>query len=222
MTRPPAGLKLPYPNRPLPSLRAGETRTLRRGTSLYRVYRTRGPHATGWETFRHYGPTSARFDPQPPPPGTGERAVLYAAGSIATALAEAFGSTRVIELSRDGPYLVGFRLARSVRLLDLASDWPTRAGASQAISSGPKEVARAWARAVYEEYPVAGLWYPSSMSGTTPRSGDPRLHGYALALFDPARGALPARPHLNLALDHPALGAALARVAERFGYALLP
>ena len=82
----------------------------------------------------------------------GDRQVLYAASSITTAIAEAFGATRVIELSRDGPYIAGFRLTRAIRLLDLASDWPTRAGASQAISSGRKDVARAWARAIFDEY----------------------------------------------------------------------
>ena len=214
--------KLPHPRRPLITLRARDVRTLRRGTTLYRVYRTRGAHAAGWDAFRDFGPTSARFDPHLAPPHVQDRHVLYAAGSIATALAEAFGATRVIEASRDGPYLAGFRLARSVRLLDLASDWPTRAGASQAMSSGRKDIARAWAQAIFEEYDTDGLWYPSSMSGTARRPGDPRHHGYAVALFGAGSDALPAHPVLNLALDHPAIGAAIARVAERFGYGLVP
>lgn len=213
--------KLAFPRRPLVVLDAGDLKTLRRGTTLYRVYRTRGAHPSGWDTFRDVGPTTARFDPHLPPPQAQDRHVLYAAGSVATALAEAFGVTRVMELSRDRPYLAGFALARRLRLLDLASDWPTRAGASQAISSGRKDIARAWARAIFEEYDVDGLWYPSSMSGTARRRGDPNLHGYAVALFGAARGAFPAHPTLNLALDHPALAPALAKVAERFGYGLL-
>ena len=175
--------KLPQPRRPLVALRAQDIKTLRRGTALYRVHRTGGDFPSGWDTFRDFGPTSARFDPHLPPPHVGDRQVLYAAGSITTAMAEAFGATRVIELSRDGAYLAGFRLTRAIRLLDLASDWPTRAGASQAISTGRKDVARAWARAIFEEYDVHGLWYPSSMSGTTRalgQSGAPR----------PRRGAL--------------------------------
>jgi len=214
--------KLPHPRRPLVTLGNGDVKTLRSGTTLYRVYRTRGPHPSGWDALRDFGPTSARFDPHLPPPHIQDRHVLYAAGSIATALAEAFGATRTIELSRDGPYLAGFRLTRPVRLLDLASDWPTRAGASQAIHTGRKDVARAWARAVFEEYDTDGLWYPSSMSGTARRPGDPRLHGHAVALFGTAGGTLPAHPVLNLALHHPAIGAALAQVAERFGYRLVP
>jgi hypothetical protein len=214
--------KLPQPRRPLVALRAQDVRTLRRGTSLYRVHRTRGDHPSGWDTFRDFGPTSARFDPHLPPPHAGDRQILYAAGSIATAIAEAFGATRVIELSRDRPYLAGFRLTRPVRLLDLASDWPTRAGAGQPISSGRKDIARAWARAIFEEYDVDGLWYPSSMSGTTRAPGDPTLHGYATALFGSAHSAVPTHPVLNLPLDHPAIGATMAELAERLGYRLLP
>jgi hypothetical protein len=214
--------KLPHPRRPLVTLRAGDTKTLRRATTLYRVYRTRGAHPSGWDTFRDFGPTAARFDPRLPPPHVQDRHVLYAAGGIATALVEAFGATRVIEQSRDGPYLAGFRLVHPVRLLDLASDWPTRAGASQAISLGRKDIAREWAQAIFEEYDVEGLWYPASMSGTARRPGDPALHGRAVALFGAAHSALPAHPVLNLVLGHPAIGPAIAGVAERFGYALLP
>jgi hypothetical protein len=214
--------KLAFPRRPLVALRDGDLKRVRSGTTLYRVYRTRGAHPSGWDTFRDHGPTTARFDPHLPPPRVQDRHVLYAAGSIATALAEAFGATRVVELSRDGPYLAAFALTRRLRLLDLASDWPTRAGASQAISSGCKDIARAWAQAIFEEYDLDGLWYPSSMSGTTRRPSDPRTHGYAVALFGDARSAIPAHPTLNVALDHPALAPAIARVAERYAYALVP
>jgi hypothetical protein len=213
--------KLPRPRRPLVSIRPGDIRTLRRGTTLYRIYRTDGAYPSGWATFRDFGPTSARFDPHLPPPRVQDRCILYAAGSIPTALAEAFGATRVIELSRDGPYLAAFRLARPVGLLNLTSDWPTTAGASQAISSGRKDIARAWAQAIHEEYAADGLWYPTAMGGTARRAEDLRHHGHAVALFGIGRTALPAHPVLNIALDHPALGAAVARIADRFGYALL-
>ena len=215
-------LKLPHPRRPLVAPTARDLRTLRSGTTLYRIHRTRGPHPSGWDTFRDFGPTGARFDPHLPPRHAQERHVLYAAGSIPTAIAEAFGATRVIELSRDGPFLAAFSLVRPLHLLDLASDWPTRAGASQAISSGRKDIAREWARAIFEEYEVDGLWYPSSMSGTTRRAGDPRLHGHAVALCGRARSALPAHPRLNMPLDHPAIVPAVAVVADRYGYILVP
>ena len=60
------------------------------------------------------------------------------------------------------------------------------------------------------------------MTGTTRRPADPRLHGYAVALFTKGRTALPRRPVLNIPLDHPAIVPALATLAERFGYAFLP
>lgn len=215
--------KLPHPRRPLVPLERGDVRTLRTGTTLYRIYRTGGGFPTGWNSFRDFGPTTARFDPHVPPPHPQSRHVLYAAGSIPTAVAELFGTTRVVELSRDRPFVAGFRLRRATRLLDLASDWPTRAGASQAISSGRKDVAREWARAIFEEYgDLDGLWYPSSMTGTTRRPTDPRLHGYAIALFTKGRSAVPRRPVLNIPIDHPAIVPAMAALAERFGYGFLP
>ncbi|MCY7419797.1 MAG: RES family NAD+ phosphorylase [Chloroflexi bacterium] len=110
------------------------------------------------------------------------RGILYAAGSIPTALVEAFGRTRTIARSRDVPMIAGFRLASQAHLLDLTGSWSTHAGCCQAISSGRKDVLRDWARAIYESYDVDGLWHPSSMSGAVRSSGDPPLHGYAVAV----------------------------------------
>lgn len=212
--------KLPRPRRPLLSLRRSHVRSLTSGTKLYRVYRA-GGFPSSWNTMRSFGPTSARFDPHEEPPHDQNRAVLYAAGSLPTALAEAFSATRVIERKRDDPWLVSFALAEPVSLLDLAGDWPTRAGASQAISSGRKDVARSWARAIYEEYEVDGLVYPSSMSGRRRRRNDSAIHGLAFALFDRAARALPDHPSLHLPLSHPGLDAALGQVAERYRYGLI-
>jgi hypothetical protein len=41
-----------------------------------------------------------------------------------------------------------------------------------------------------------------------------------LALYERARGALPAHPLVNVPLAHPGLQAALSRIADRFGYGL--
>lgn len=214
--------KLPPPTRPLPELRRGEVKALRSGSRLYRIYNAGGRHATSWNALRTFGPTAGgRFDPHVPPPRDQDRGVLYAAGSIATAVAEKFGSTRVIELRRDDPWLVAFTLSRPVRLLDLSSAWPTRAGSSQAIASGRKDVTRLWARAIHEDYDVDGVWYPSSMSGTVRAPGDPVWHGLAAAIFERAADALPRHPALHLPLDHPGLAEALAAIAERFGYGLI-
>lgn len=172
--------------------------------------------------MRTYGPTTSRFDPHEEPPRDQARGVLYAAGSLPTAIVEFFAPTRTIERSRGEPLIASFRLMRSARLLDLTSGWPTRAGASQAISSGRKVIARMWARAIYEEFTeIDGLLYPSSMSGSRREPSDPPLHGFAVALFDRASAALPAHPSLNTPLAHPGLDAALGEVAERFHYGLL-
>jgi hypothetical protein len=172
--------------------------------------------------MRTFGPTSARFDPHEPPPRKHSRGILYAAGSLPTALVEFFGQIRVIERDRDEPWIASFKLTRSIQLLDLSGAWPTRAGASQAISSGRKDIARIWARAIYEEYAkVDGILYLSPMSGRRRAAADPPMHGLAFALFDRAGSALPSNPSMNLRLSHPGLDAALGEVARRFGYGLV-
>ena len=183
-----------------------------RATTLWRIYPTGGPHAGRWDDFRSYGPlTTARFDHHLPPPRRQERAVLYVGLAIATCVAEVFQDTRVIDRRRRGPWLVGFRLRRAVHLLDLTGDWPTRAGASQAISSGRRDRARAWAAAIHAAYPaVEGLWYRSSMHGGQP----------AVALTERAIGALRAQPDVHLPLAHPSLEVPLGRMAASLGYLL--
>jgi hypothetical protein len=184
-------------------------------TPLARVHRAGGAHPSKWSDFRVVGPVgTARFDPHPPPPdgvpvaapGYG---VLYAGLSMRTALAEAFQAARVVDRHTAAPWLVVFRPVRPLRLLDLAGTWPTRAGASQAISSGPRDRARAWARAVFVAYPdVDGLWYRSSMDGGAP----------AVCLWERAADALPASPQLHVPLDAPALALPVARECRRLGY----
>lgn len=208
------------PERPLPGLRRRDVRLLAIGNRLYRVYRP-GANGSTWNTLRTVGPTTSRFDPHLEPPHDQRRAVIYAAGSVPTALAEVFGEARVIERGRGDPWLVGFSLDRDVRLLDLGGGWPAHAGASNEISSGRKDVARAWARAVYEEYDVDGLIYPSSNNAGQRRRGDPKLHGIAIALFDRARDALPEHPVVHMPLRHRGLDTALGVVAERYGYGLV-
>lgn len=174
---------------------------------MARIYPRGGRHPRAWNGFRFAGPVpSARFDPHV----EGERrGVLYGARLLATCVAEAFQGTRVVDRSADDRCLAGFRVVRPVRLLDLTGDWPTRAGASQAIASGPRGRAQAWARAIYEAYPaVDGLWYPSSMHGGRP----------ALVLFERAADALPAAPEIDVPLLHSGLLPDLVRAADALGY----
>lgn len=181
---------------------------------LWRVYRAGGRNASSWRAFRSFGPiANCRFDHHPPPPGDHPGyAVLYAALDAKTAVAEAFAERRTVHTSAERPYIAAFRCTSDLRLLDLGSDWPTRAGGSQLISSGPRASARAWSRAIHEEFAdLDGLAYPSSMSG----------HSSNIALYQRAEPAFPSSPEANLPLDHPALRADLIRWADELGYAFV-
>ena len=135
--------------------------------------------------------------------------MLYAARDLVTCVAEVFQGSRLVDRVAADRFIAGFRLTRSVRLLDLTGDWPTRAGASQALASGPRPRAQAWARTIYEAYPkVEGIWYPSSMHGGSP----------ALVLFERAETALPTTPDVDVPLSHPGLLPDLVRAAGSLGY----
>ena len=172
-----------------------------------------GRHPTSWDELRVFGPlATARFDHHPPPARVHpDLAVGYAALDIRGALAEAFQDGRVIDRHRDDPWLAAFDLVVDTPLLDLRGLWPTRAGASQAISSGPRDRARAWSRSIHRAYPtVNGLIYPSSMAGRSTN----------IALYERAADAFPAHPALNIPLRHPGILSALNREARALGYGL--
>src|SRR5262249_53357985 len=146
-----------------------------------------------------------------PPPREPERRIYYSASSPVTCLAEVFQDARNVDVHRRDPWLVGFTLRRMVRLLDLRGEWPTRAGASMAINSGPRPRARRWAGAMYAAYPDAeGLWYASSMHANQP----------AVAFFERAEDALPDHPFFHRALADPLLLIPLRNAAFALGYAL--
>jgi len=97
-------------------------------------------------------------------------------------------------------------------LLDLTGLWPTRAGASTAIASGPRTQARAWARATYTAYVEAeGLWYGSSMHANT----------QCAALFERAHASIPALPGYHRALVDETLRAFLTNVAADLNFRLI-
>jgi RES domain len=185
------------------------------GTRLVRVFAARGRHQQRWNTFRTTGPLPhARFDPHPvPPKATADVGVIYFGLSVRTSVAEVFQHSSIVDRSTRRPHLVVLQPRRTLRLLDLCGLWPTRAGASQEISSGSKGVTQAWARAIHAAYPdLDGLWYRSSMD-----SGEP-----AVCLWDPPAGdALPAAPEVLLPLDHPGLDLPLSRICEALNYTLL-
>jgi hypothetical protein len=124
-----------------------------------------------------------------------------------------FRERGVVEVSRDAPFFVLFRMARPVRLLDLAdSDWVTLAGGNAAIASGPRGIARDWSRAIYRRYQdVDGLYYSCS---TVPPAR-------SVALYERAADAIPARPAAHLPLSHPALRTELEAYASELRLGLV-
>jgi len=138
--------------------------------------------------------------------------VLYLAETALTCFAEAFRGTRAIDRRRDEPWLAGLELVRAVSLLDLTGSWPTRAGASMAINSGPRSRAWRWSQAIYAAYPaVEGLYCASSLDANRP----------AVMLYERAARALPKRPTFHRALADPTLTAAIVRAARRFNYVVI-
>jgi RES domain len=187
------------------------------GTVISRVYFGGGDHPTAWNAFRAFGPTSARFDHHVPPPRVQAprvqaAAILYAALEWPACLAEVFQETRFIDRTRGAPALAVFATVGELQLLDLRGGWPTKAGASAAINSGPRPRAQRWSRAIHEAYPdVGGLVYGSSMAGGTS----------AVALYERSLSAIPNVPLFNRLLSDPALFPRCQVAATRFGYGLV-
>jgi hypothetical protein len=184
------------------------------GTLLWRIYNTGGPHPTRWNTFRAWGPTDSRFDHHTLPKRIQERAIIYAAENGPTCFAERFQAIRRINRTLDHPWLVAFRTATNLTLLDLCGNWPTRAGGSQEINTGRHTTSRAWSRAIYATYVhVEGLLYPSKMLGGT----------RSLALYERARHVIPPAPlfHEPLLSLKPAMLRALTDAASQTGYEII-
>ena len=183
-------------------------------TVIWRIYFRGGHHPTRWGELRHVGPTDARFDHHlGEKPTRQNRAVLYAADEPVTCFAEVFQQSRVINRWHKEPWLAGFEIVSPTQLLDLTGPFPTRAGASMGLMTGPRSVARNWARAFYEAYPeLEGLYYPSSMHGNRP----------AIVLTDriKAAGAIPVQPSFHRSLGDPGMLSVLKNVAHTLGYVL--
>ena len=165
---------------PLPDLDRIERTTPQRrecvelspGTVLLRLHPLSGSTGRSWKQFRHFGPTSARFDHHPPPPQVHPtHAVMYCtvgAEAFVTAVADYFqdaaGRAGPIDRTTNDPTTTAFTLISPLRLLDLRSGWVTRAGGNQAIVSGRRTSSRAWARAIHGAHGhIDGLLYPSSV-----------------------------------------------------------
>lgn len=206
--------RCPPPPEHLPPPRRAEV--VSHTARLVRIFFRGGPHPTDWSELRNAGPlAAARFDHHEP--GTG-RAVMYLArrgeppaklDGLACALAEVFQASRVIDTATREPWVAWWSPARPVRLLDLGSAWTTRAGGNQALCSGDRRVARAWARAIYGAFPdMDGLTWASSVVGP----------GRNVALTERATDSIPERPDLLRPLSDPGLAPAIQRAAQLLGY----
>lgn len=196
--------KLPEPPETLPAAEEYVATGL-----LWRISFAAGPYPTTWSTFRRWGPTDARFDPHDPPPRLQDTPVLYAASDARACFAEVFQVARLVDRRTHVPILAAFEPTRPLRLLDLTGAWPTRAGASMALSTGAHARARRWALAVHRAFPeLDGLWYPSSMYKNLP----------CAALWGAAERAMPSRPRFHRRLDAPELRAVVANVCLELGY----
>lgn len=193
---------------------APDVKTVQAGSVVWRIYYRGGHHPTTWGNFRHVGPTDARFDHHlGDEPKQQDRAVLYAAEDPVTCFSEVFQKYRVVNRWHKEPWLVGFKIASPIQLLDLTGPFATRVGASMGLMTGARSVSRNWARAFYEAYPkLGGLYYPSSMHANRP----------AIVLTDRAKVAevVPGQPSFHRAFGDPAILSLLKNAAHILGYAL--
>ena len=136
-----------------------------------------------------------------------------AADPLDVAVLEMFGETGTITASQHTRRLVTWTPTRDLHLLDLSTTtWLARARGNTALMSGPRGVARDWARAVWNAYPtVDGMAWSSS---TLPA-------GTSIVLFERAATALPAHPTINVSLGDQRMTPALARIASDYGLLLV-
>jgi hypothetical protein len=180
---------------------------------LWRLHRTQGEHVLPWDRFRTFGPrASARFDPHPLPAGNHpECGVLYAAQELATALAEVFQTTRLVNTRAGAPYLTSWTPTRPLRLLDLTDTWALRNHASAALVAAPRPTCRSWARAIHARWPeLDGLHAPSTMTGTA-----------TIALWQRAQNSMPPLPDFSRPLAHPMVWILAQSAATKLGYGIL-
>ncbi len=188
--------------------------TLKAGTELNRIYRRGSAHPTLWDAFRHYGPTSARFDHHEPDthgkPFDQTRGVAYFAGDGRTAIAEGFQEKRTVNRHVTRVWLVTIELTADLSLLNLTDTFCVQAAGSMKLVSGPTVYSQNWSRGFYEYYAdIHGLYYPSSL-----------INRPAVALYDRALAVkpFPSTPLYQRALDDALLIDPLRNTCTDIGY----
>jgi hypothetical protein len=71
---------------------------------------------------------------------------MYLAADLASALAEVYQDSRIMNPTTNHAYLTGFAPTRGLRLLDLTGNWPLRIGTSHTVNAGRKDLTWTWAR----------------------------------------------------------------------------
>ena len=112
--------------------------------------------------------------------------------------------------------MTGLSFTRQVCVLDLAIDStgasPTRVGGTFAISTAPHAITQRWARAIVDAFrDLDGVRYNNSRF-----AGDPWV-----ALFAPARSAMPIQPVVSLPLTPQDSVAGSPGRARRIGYRVI-
>jgi len=191
-------------------------KTYRKKTLVWRIHFSGGKYPTRWNEFRHYGPTSSRFDHHETKTNgqsyTQQRGIMYLGTNGPTCIAEVFQATRIIDRHSGTPWLAGFRLEKAIRLLDLTGVFTTTIGASTARHSGPKPRAQRWATALYDAYKnIDGILYCSSMYG----------NAESVALFERGAQSIPFLTVFHRALNDPAMLTKLAETGKQIRYQLV-
>lgn len=186
-------------------------------TTVYRIYKRGGEHPTLWNAHRFFGPTGSRFDHQlrdtKGKPTIQERGICYLSTDIPTGLAEVYQRDRTVDRERDEPWLVAFKLACDLTLLNLTGTFAVRAGGSMKIVSGTTSHSQNWSRGFYEAYTACdGILYPSSMTNRT-----------CFALYERCleKSPIPKHPSFHRALNDPLLIRGMRNAARDIGYAVV-
>lgn len=169
---------------------------------LWRIFKTSGAHPSAWNELREFGPLPGmRFDPHPDGtpalhPGVG---AAYASEDFYTAFAEVFSDSKVIDREEGRRVLAAWRPIRPIRVLDITGRNVSRIfGAASVQMTDNKNVTRAWARALFEDYgdEVDGIRSRSSVD-----------NGFVITLFPRASDSFPRAPG-----EHQELSAVTAEV----------
>ncbi len=184
----------------------------------HRIYHRAGAHASQWNRLRTFGPVDSRFDHHlrdaKGQPCDQERGIVYLAGDAPTSIAEVFQANREVDTLDRHPWLVSFRLANPLHLLDLTDAFAVRAGGSIKMMTGPRSQSQNWSRGFYDAYDhIDGLYYLSSMTNR------PVVALYERAL---SQQVFPDEPLFHRSLADPLMLIPIQEACKDIGYHLSP